>query len=364
MRKILFTGGGSAGHVVPNIALIEFLRQQGWESHYIGSYAGIEKTLIAPLNIPYHGISTGKLRRFKSWRNLLTPFQVLAGIWDSWKLLGKIRPSVVFSKGGFVAFPVVFAAWLRRIPVIIHEADLTPGLANRLSIPFAQQVCVNFPGAEKYFKNPHKIIVTGIPLRNSFTSGSVQRGLSFLKFSTNKPVLLIYGGSLGAQKLNDITRAILPKLTELFQVAHVCGANKTDPNFNNIPDYQQFEYINEEFGDVIACADLVVSRAGANTVYELIALQKNHILIPLPKTASRGDQIENAAYAKEKGFSTVLNDEDLNADTLETTLKCCWAEREKIHQKLQEFIMPDSFGMILSIIQRLIPQQVSRAIDN
>ncbi len=364
MRKILFTGGGTAGHVVPNIALIEFLTHQGWQSHYIGSYAGIEKTLITPLNIPYYGISTGKLRRFKSWRNLLTPFQVLAGIWNAWKLLGKIRPAVVFSKGGFVAFPVVFAAWLRRIPVIVHEADLTPGLANRLSIPFAQQVCVNFPGAEKYFKNRDKIIVTGIPLRNSLTSGSAERGLSFLKFSARKPVLLIYGGSLGAQKLNTITREILPKLTQVFQVAHVCGANKTDPSFDNFPDYRQFEYINEEFGDVIASANLVVSRAGANTVYELIALQKNHILIPLPKTASRGDQIENAAYAKEKGFSTVLNDEDLNAGSLEKTIQHCWTEREKIHLQLQKFIMPDSFAMILSIIQRLIPQQASRAIDN
>jgi UDP-N-acetylglucosamine--N-acetylmuramyl-(pentapeptide) pyrophosphoryl-undecaprenol N-acetylglucosamine transferase len=350
MKTILFTGGGSAGHVVPNIALIEYLNQHGWQSHYIGSYAGIEKTLIAPLNIPYHGISTGKLRRFKSWRNLLTPFQVLTGIWQAWRLLRKIKPAVVFSKGGFVAFPVVFAAWLSRIPVIIHESDFTPGLANRLSIPFAQQICVNFPGAEKHFKNPEKVVVTGIPLRKTFTSGSRDRGLNFLQFTSSKPVLLIYGGSLGAQKLNNVTWQNLSDLTQQFQVVHVCGANKTDPQYDKVPDYRQFPYINEEFGDVINCADLVVSRAGANTVYELIALQKNHILIPLSKSASRGDQIENAEYAKEKGYSTVLQDEDLNTNSLKSTIKHCWSERDKIHQQLQKFSTPDSFGLILSII--------------
>lgn len=350
MKKILFTGGGSAGHVVPNIALIEYLNQHGWESHYIGSYAGIEKSLITPLNIPYYGISTGKLRRFTTWRNLLTPFQVLAGIWQSWRQLGRTRPSVVFSKGGFVAFPVVLAAWLRRIPVIIHEADLTPGLANRLSLPFAKQVCVNFPGAQKYFKNPEKITVTGIPLRSILRSGSRERGLAFLQFSPTKPVLLIYGGSLGAQKLNDVTREALPELKQHFQIVHVCGANKTDPRFENTADYRQFPYINEEFGDVIACADLVIARAGANTVYELIALQKNHILIPLPKTASRGDQIENAEYAKQEGYSTVLNDEDLTANMLKKTIDQCWSERDKIHAHLAKFTLPDSLGIIATLL--------------
>lgn len=351
MKKILFTGGGSAGHVVPNIALINYLKDFGWKSHYIGSYDGIEKTLISPLNIPYYGISTGKLRRFKSWRNLLTPFQVLTGIGQAWRLLGRIRPAVVFSKGGFVAFPVVFAAWLRRIPVIIHEADLTPGLANRLSLPFAQQVCVNFPGAEKYFKNPNKVIVTGIPLRQVLTSGSRERGLNFLHFSASKPVLLIYGGSLGAQKLNDITRQILPKLTQQFQIVHVCGTNKTDNRFDNIKDYQQYPYINDEFGDVIACADLVISRAGANTVYELIALRKNHILIPLSKKASRGDQIENAEYSSKKGFSTVIDDEDLTATSLLQTIDTCWAQKETIQQKLSQFSIPDSFTIISNLLE-------------
>lgn len=353
MKTILFTGGGSAGHVVPNIALINYLKDYGWKSHYIGSYEGIEKTLIAPLNIPYYGISTGKLRRFKSWRNLLTPFQVLAGIWQAWRLLKRIKPAVVFSKGGFVAFPVVFAAWLRRIPVIIHEADLTPGLANRLSIPFAQHICVNFPGAEKYFKNPSNVIVTGIPLRQSLTSGSRERGLNFLQFSASKPVLLVYGGSLGAQNLNDVTREILPELTSQFQVVHVCGAHKTDERFNNVKDYQQFPYINDEFGDVLACADLVISRAGANTVYELIALRKNHILIPLSKKASRGDQIENAEYSSQRGYSTVIDDEKLDANTLKKAIESSWEKKEKIHQQLLQFSVPDSFGIISNLIESL-----------
>lgn len=346
MRKILFTGGGTAGHVVPNIALIEYLNQRGWESHYIGSYTGIEKSLITPLNIPYYGISSGKLRRFTTWRNLLTPFQVLQGIWQAWRLLGRIRPNVVFSKGGFVAFPVVFAAWLRRIPVIIHEADLTPGLANRLSLPFAKHVCVNFPDAQHYFKNPSKVVVTGIPLRNNLTTGSRERGLEFLQFSSSKPVLLVYGGSLGAKKLNEVTREALPELTQRFQIVHVCGENKTDKQFETIEGYKQYPYINEEFGDILACADLVISRAGANTVYELIALKKNHILVPLSKAASRGDQIENANYSEKQGFSTVLNDESLSPRLLNETVNHCWAAHDKYQQQLSKFILPDSLAII------------------
>jgi UDP-N-acetylglucosamine--N-acetylmuramyl-(pentapeptide) pyrophosphoryl-undecaprenol N-acetylglucosamine transferase len=353
MKKILFTGGGTAGHVVPNIALIEYLAQQGWESHYIGSYAGIEKSLIAPLNIPYYGISSGKLRRFKSWRNLLTPLQVLQGIWQAWQLVGRIRPLAVFSKGGFVAFPVVLAAWFRRIPVIIHEADLTPGLANRLSLPFARQVCVNFPGAQKYFKNPDRVIVTGIPLRHILLSGSRERGLAFLQFSPSKPVLLIYGGSLGAQNLNEVTREIIPELIQQFQIVHVCGANKMDERFENIKDYKQYPYINEEFGNVLACADLVISRAGANTVYELIALSKNHILVPLSKAASRGDQIENAEYSAKLGYSTVINDEDLNAATLKKTIDYCRSEQANIQKKLSSFTLPDSFAIISNLLEMI-----------
>lgn len=353
MKRILFTGGGSAGHVVPNIALINYLKDLGWESHYIGSYEGIEKNLISPLQIPYYGISTGKLRRFKSWRNLLTPFQVLKGIWQAWRLLGKIKPAVVFSKGGFVAFPVVFAAWLRKIPVIIHEADLTPGLANRLSIPFAQHICVNFPGAEKYFKDPNKVTVTGIPLRQSLTSGSREKGLSFLRFSPSKPVLLIYGGSLGAQNLNDVTRKALPDLVQQFQIIHVCGDNKTDNQFDNVKDYQQFNFINDEFGDILACADLVVSRAGANTVYELIALRKNHILIPLSKKASRGDQIENAEYSSKRGYSTIIDDENLNPETLKSTITSCWENKEKIQQQLSQFPLLDSFTIIKKLLEEV-----------
>ncbi len=350
MKKILFTGGGSAGHVVPNIALIEYLNQHGWQSHYIGSYEGIEKSLIAPLHIPYYGISSGKLRRFTTWRNLLTPFQVLRGIAQAWHLLGRIKPNVVFSKGGFVAFPVVFAAWLRRIPAIIHEADLTPGLANRLSIPFAKHICVNFPGAQHHFKNPSKVIITGIPIRENLLAGSRERGLAFLAFSRAKPVLLVYGGSLGAQKLNDVTRQLVHELTQHFQIVHVCGANKTSEEFAHFKDYKQYPYVNEEFGDILACADLVISRAGANTVYELIALKKVHILIPLPKTASRGDQIENAQYSAESGYSTVINDEDLNSSSMKKTIAHCWSQREQFQQKLSEFKLPDSFNIISNLL--------------
>ncbi|MDQ2994587.1 MAG: undecaprenyldiphospho-muramoylpentapeptide beta-N-acetylglucosaminyltransferase [Pseudomonadota bacterium] len=355
MPKIVFTGGGTAGHVVPNIALIEHLGQLGWESSYIGSYSGIEKQLITPLDVPYHGISSGKLRRQLTLRNLLTPFQVLHGIGQAWQLLRTIRPDVVFSKGGFVAFPVVFAAWLNRIPVILHEADLTPGLANRLSMPFAKQICINFPGGLKYYSNPAKVSVTGIPLRAGLVKGDPARGLAFLNFDKSKPVLLIFGGSLGSTKLNKVIHATITKLCEDFQVVHVCGTNNINNDFKSLTNYRQFEFVNENFGDIIACADLVISRAGANAVYELITLGKPHILIPLPTTASRGDQIENAAYTEQQGLSHVIKDEDLNVAMLLQAVQNCWQQREQIKLKLNTYQSHNSLELITELLMLSIP---------
>lgn len=359
MPKIVFTGGGSAGHVVPNIALIEHLRELGWETGYIGSYAGIEKTLIEPMGVPYYGISTGKLRRQLSLRNLLTPFQVLRGIGQAWRYLRLIKPDVVFSKGGFVAFPIVFAAWLNRIPVLIHEADLTPGLANKLSMPFANHICINFPGGLKYYRNANKVSVTGIPLRAGLVAGNAARGLEFLGFTKDKPVLLIFGGSLGSKKLNSVVHEIAPQLTKTFQIVHVCGPNNTNDADQSLANYRQYPYINDNFGDILACADIVISRAGANAVYELIALAKPHILIPLPTTASRGDQIENAEYTKQQGLSRVINDADLNPTHLLQAIDDCWQHRTQTQQKLKTFSPLNS----LTLITNLLYQQIGVTTD-
>lgn len=357
MPKIVFTGGGSAGHVVPNIALIEHLRGLDWETSYIGSYNGIEKSLIEPMGVPYFGVSSGKLRRQLSFRNLLTPLQVLLGMGQAWRLLRHIRPDVVFSKGGFVAFPIVFAAWLNRIPVLIHEADLTPGLANRLSMPFAKHICINFPGGLKYYRNTNKVSVTGIPLRRGLVTGDRQRGLDFLGFDDQKPVLLIFGGSLGSAKLNAAVHGSAHQLVEKFQIVHVCGPNKTNEDLKALPHYRQYPYINDNFGDVLASADIVISRAGANAVYELIALAKPHILIPLPTTASRGDQIENADYAKQQGLSRVINDADLNQQSLLEAIDDCWLNRTETQAKLRTYTPPNS----LDLITKLLTAQLNTA---
>ena len=371
MAKILFTGGGSAGHVTPNLALIEQLRESNWDIHYAGSYDGIEKKLVKEINIPYHAIATGKLRRYFSWQNFLTPFQVLKGVFQAISLCRKLKPDVVFSKGGFVAFPVVFAAWLNRIPVIVHEADITPGLTNKLSVPFAKMVCVSFPEAAKYYKN--KVHVTGIPIRKALFEGNREKGLAYCHFNEEKPVILVFGGSLGASSINKTIRECLPELLPHYQVVHICGANKVDESFNYPPQllrdssshyageakeknsgYFQLEFVSAEIADLFACADLVISRAGANSLYELLSLKKPHILIPLPTTGSRGDQIVNAEYYKKEGLSYVIADEELTPEKLINTIKTVMNEKEDIKKKLAAYPLPKSVDLICEMVEELI----------
>lgn len=345
-KSILFTGGGTAGHVTPNIALILRFREMGWNIDYIGSHRGIERRLIEELEVPYHPISTGKLSRFFTWSNFSMPFRVLWGLLQATRLMLKLKPDVVFSKGGFVSVPVVVAAWLNRIPVVIHEADITPGLANRLSLPFAKQVCVTTDAAMQHYPNQHKVKVTGIPIRPSLLNGDKQRGLQFLGFSDDKPVVFVCGGSLGALALNKLLRPIIPKLTEFCQVAHMCGDGKTDPQFDDIPNYRQLSYLNHELADVMAAADLVISRAGANAVYEIVALKKPNLLIPLPLSASRGDQIENAAYYAEKGLSEVVEQQQLTPQLLLEKIKAMLANADDYQAQLAKFPLPDSTSVI------------------
>ena len=305
MKKIVLTGGGTAGHVTPNIALLPKLRELGYEIHYIGSYDGIEKKLIADFDIPYYGISTGKLRRYFDVKNFTDPFRVVKGFSEAKKILKQIKPDIVFSKGGFVSVPVVRAAASLKIPCIIHESDMTPGLANKLCIPVATKVCCNFPETLQNLP-ADKAVLTGSPIRGELTKGNKIAGLDLCGFSANQPVIMVIGGSLGAANVNKAVRDALPALLKDFQVVHLCGQGKVDNLLLNTKGYKQFEYVKAELKDLFAMADVVISRAGANAICELLALKKPNLLIPLV-SGSRGDQILNANSFEAQGFSMVLS---------------------------------------------------------
>lgn len=314
-KKIVLTGGGTAGHVTPNIALLPYLKKSGYEISYIGSYDGIEKKLITDFDIPYYGIATGKFRRYLDIKNLTDPFRVIKGLAQARKYLKKIKPDVIFSKGGFVSVPVVRAAAFLHIPCIIHESDMTPGLANKLCIPVAEKVCCNFPETLSLLPK-EKAVLTGSPIRDELAKGDKLSALDLCHFTANKPVIMVIGGSLGAASINKAVREALPKLLNDFQIVHICGKDKIDNMLLHVEGYIQFEYVKSELKDLFAIADIVISRAGANSICELLALKKPNLLIPLSAASSRGDQILNAKSFESQGFSMVIDDDYLSADLL------------------------------------------------
>lgn len=348
-KKIVFTGGGTAGHVTPNIALFPFLEKEGYESYYIGSYNGIEKRLIEDFNVPYYGISTGKLRRYFDLKNLSDPFRVIKGYTQALKILKELKPDIVFSKGGFVSVPVIRAASALKIPCIIHESDMTPGLANKLCIPVATKVCCNFPETTKYVPSG-KAILTGSPIRSELTTGSKLAALELCEFTANKPVVMVIGGSQGASSVNVMVREALPKLLETFQVVHICGKDKVDNLMLTIPGYKQFEYLKTDLKDVFAMADIVVSRAGANAICELLALKKPNLLIPL-QVGSRGDQILNAKSFEEQGFSMVLREDFTDCDILTEKIYELYENRQKYIDKMSESGQMNSIETIVNLIK-------------
>ena len=357
MPSVLFTGGGTAGHVTPNIALLEAAAGINWEVAYVGSVAGIEREMIGALGIPYYAIASGKLRRYFSWQNFIDPFFILWGMLQSVVLCLRLRPDAVFSKGGFVSVPLVVAAWLLRVPVISHESDITPGLANRLTYPFCRKVCVTFE-ATAAFLPKGKVNVTGTPVRQSLVAGDAATGLAFLGFSGEKPVLLIFGGSLGAATINNQTRRALPVLLQDFDVVHVVGNGNIKASIEQ-PGYVQKEFVGELFGHVLAAAAIVVSRAGANSLYELLMTRKPHLLIPLGKAASRGDQLDNARVFSGLGFSRVLHEEALmgdekSDDVFVASVKDVFVRREQITARLQSFEIKDSVNLIIDLIQESV----------
>ena len=315
MKRIVLTGGGTAGHVTPNIALLPALREMDYDIHYIGSIDGMEQRLMADYDIPYYGISTGKFRRYFDMKNFTDPFRVLKGLSQAHKLLKQIAPDVVFSKGGFVSVPVVRAAASLGIPCVLHESDMTPGLANKICIPVASKICCNFP--ETLGNLPaDKAVLTGTPIRDELSKGDRLAGLKLCGFTANKPVIMVVGGSLGAASVNKVVRQALPKLLPDFQLIHLCGRDKIDPALLNIEGYKQFEYLKSEMKDAFAMSGVVISRAGANAICELLALKKPNLLIPLPAGSSRGDQILNAKSFESQGFSMVINEEILTENLL------------------------------------------------
>jgi UDP-N-acetylglucosamine--N-acetylmuramyl-(pentapeptide) pyrophosphoryl-undecaprenol N-acetylglucosamine transferase len=358
IKKIILTGGGTAGHVSPNLALVPSLRQAGWDLEYIGSHGGIEEQLVKDAGIPYHPIASGKLRRYFDWQNFIDPFKVIKGVADAYFLLGKLQPDLVFSKGGFVTMPVVLASWLRRIPAIVHESDFSPGLTNKISIPFATKVCVTFP--ETLIQIQSKVpqaVCTGLPIRSEILRGDGELGRKFCNFDKSLPVLLVIGGSLGSARLNRAVREILPELLTQFQLVHICGHGHIVPEFECIAGYAQFQYLKSELANIFALADLVVSRAGANAVFELLALRKPHLLIPLSELASRGDQVQNANSFAQSGFSQVLLEENLTSENLTSAIANLYSDRQRFIDKMTANQSISSIDKIIQLISQAVERE-------
>ena len=341
-KKIVLTGGGTAGHVTPNLALLPYLKQEGYEVVYIGSQNGIERTLIEAEGIPYYSISTGKLRRYLSKENVKDVFRVLKGIAEAKRLLKRLKPDLVFSK-----------AKKNHIPVIIHESDITPGLANKIAMPSARVICSTFPETLQYVPKG-KGVHTGTPIRRELFEGSREKGLSACGFNGEKPVLLMMGGSLGAVKLNNCLREILPELTKTFDIIHLCGKGNLDEALENRTDYKQFEYVSEGLNDLFAAADFVVSRAGSNSISEFLALRKPSLLIPLSARASRGDQILNAASFEKQGFARVLDEDAMTAESMKKEIFALYENRDSYVRAMEKSTGGNGVAAVMTQIQALL----------
>lgn len=338
--RIILTGGGTAGHVTPNIALIKPLQERGFDIHYIGLDNSIEQKLICEIpNVTFHPIRGGKLRRYFSWENFTDAFKVLGGIGDAKKVMKEVKPCVLFSKGGFVSVPAVKAAHRFRVPIILHESDYTPGLANKISSHYAKEILVSFEDTLQY--TGKKGIFTGTPIRTELLYGNAEKGLSWLNFERQKPVLLIMGGSLGAKPINKVVRESLPTLLQQFNIVHICGKGDVDENYTQ-SGYRQYEYINAELPDVFAASDIALSRAGANSVFEFLAVALPVLFIPLTKETSRGDQLLNAAYFERMGYADVLFQENATSDNLIKHIQMLYQNCDQYKQKMQQ--APNKIG--------------------
>ena len=351
MKKIILTGGGTAGHVTPNLALIPTLRAEGWEIHYIGTENGIERRLIEAVDgVTYHVVKSGKLRRYFDLKNFTDPFRVIQGAFQASALVRQIQPDIVFSKGGFVSVPVVYGARMAGVPVLLHESDMSPGLANKISAPFAKALCCTFPEAAAAAGRKGR--VTGTPLRAELFSGDRETGVKLFGLSDSRPVLMVVGGSSGAQAINKALRAALGQLTECFQVLHLCGKGNLDPEMEGMKRYHQYEYLDSEMSHAYACADVLISRAGSNTLCEILALHKPSLLIPYPKDASRGDQILNARSFEQRGLARVLMQEDMTPDTLTGAVVDTYKDRGQLIDAMEREPSADGVTNVIQLIHQ------------
>ena len=351
MKTIILTGGGTAGHVTPNIALIPYLKAEGWDIKYIGSENGIERSLIEKEGIPYFSVSSGKLRRYFSKENFKDVFKVTKGIKEAKDLISKLKPDLIFSKGGFVAVPVILGAKANKVPVICHESDITPGLANKIAMPFAKTVCTTFPETVKYIKKG-KGINTGTPIRDMLFTGSKEQGMEICGFKNNKPTLLMMGGSLGSVKINTVLRKDLDKILEKYNLIHICGKGNFDISLMGKEGYAQFEFLSDDLPHIFAAADMVISRAGSNSISEFLALKKPALLIPLSVNASRGDQILNAESFKKQGFSLVLKEEDMTEETLLSSIEKLYAKKDTLIKNMSKSHLSNGVEEVMKIIRQ------------
>ncbi|MFB7140832.1 undecaprenyldiphospho-muramoylpentapeptide beta-N-acetylglucosaminyltransferase [Gottfriedia sp. NPDC056225] len=350
-KTIVFTGGGSAGHVTPNIAIINELSKNEWDIRYIGSRKGIEKELINKLDVPYYGISSGKLRRYIDFENVVDLFRVLKGCFDARKVLKKLKPSLVFSKGGFVSVPVIIAASTLKIPIFIHESDMTPGLANKISQRFATKIFTSFEEAKNYFPKS-KTTSIGSPIRKELLNGSRKKGIDYLNFKSYLPIITVMGGSLGAKKINETVRDSLQELTKNYQIVHLCGKGNVDESLQNIERYKQFEYVHDELADLLAASQMIITRGGSNAIFEFLALHKPMLIIPLTKNQSRGDQILNAKSFKEKGYALMLEEEDLTIKTLQQSIQELQNKRDVFINNLKTSNQSNALEVLLEEIKK------------
>ena len=355
MKKIVFTGGGTAGHVSPNIALIQKLKSlyspEELEISYIGGKAGIEKEMLQPENIAYYGISCGKLRRYRSLKNLTDPFRVLAGFFQALRLLRRSRPDLLFSKGGFVAVPPVLAAFFCRIPIIIHESDYSPGLATKISAKVANRICLTFEDTLRCFP-ASKAVWTGTPIRRQLHAGRPAAGYALTGFTPEKPVVLVMGGSQGSRAINQALLAALPELTKELQIIHLAGKGNAAAMPQDLPGYVCYDFLAGELADVLAITDFVISRAGSNAIFEFLSLKKPMLLIPLPLSASRGDQLLNAEYFQKKGYALTLPQEELNPDSLISAVRKLQAQHADLTAAMQA--SPDGTDAVLAEIKKYL----------
>lgn len=311
MKKILFTGGGSGGHVTLNLGLIPLFQQAGWDVLYIGSKNGIENELIKKIKgVRYYSIETGKLRRYFSKENFKDLLRVPLGIFQAWRIIRKEKPDVIFSKGGFVSFPVVLGGYLSGCKKIyMHESDVTPGLANKMSLPFVSTFFTTFSDTADYVTNKAKVKNVGPVLTDRLENGSAESARDLCFFNSDKPVIMFVGGSLGAKSINNAVIKNLETLLEKYQIIHICG--KGQSLRAKCEGYMPFEFVDKEFKDLMALADVVVSRSGSNAIFELLSQKKPMLLVPLPSTSSRGEQSLNAKSFKKQGFAEILTDEEV-----------------------------------------------------